>query len=93
MKFFKSKKKALPAKQPEPRTTEELTKIHNDLCRRAGEVQYVITVNKDELSRLNEALRLINNEAGARNELDRQAAQNASAAEQNKEARNAEAQA
>lgn len=72
MKFFKPKKKALPTKQLEPRSTEELTKIHNDLCRRAGEVQYVISVNREELNRVNDALRAINNEAGARNELNRQ---------------------
>lgn len=74
MKFFKSKKKAVPAKQPEPRSTEELTKIHNDLCRRAGEIQYVVKINEDELSRINEALRSVNNEAGARRELDQQTA-------------------
>lgn len=70
MKFFKSKNKPKPAKQPEPRALEELTAIHNDLCRRAGETQYVISANKDELSRINEALRIVNNEAVARKELN-----------------------
>lgn len=76
MNFFKSKKnkKPVPVKQPEPRLTEELTKIYQDLCRRAGEVQYVIAVNKAELNQINEALRGINNEAGARRELDAKAA-------------------
>ncbi len=92
MKFFKSKKKALPApKQPEPRTTEELTKIHNDLCRRAGEVQYVISINREELNRVNDALRSINNEAGARRELDAKAVIDKTVATQ--EAPSVEAQA
>ncbi len=88
MNFFKGKKKAVPAKQPVPRSLEDLTKAHHDLCRRAGEVQYVISVNEAELAQLNQAIKSVNNEAGARQQLDAKAAEAAKSAEQNVEARN-----
>jgi len=70
-KFFKSKKKvSLPPPPPEPRSIEELQKQHNELCARAGALQYRIEVEKQELLEVNKVLSNINNEAAARNKLD-----------------------
>jgi hypothetical protein len=75
MNFFKSKnKKPKLVKPPEPRSVEELTKIHNDLCNRAGVAQYIIAQHQAEITKINEALQSINNEAAARKEQDAKAA-------------------
>jgi len=81
MNFFKkakhkqqAKQQPAPQKNPEPRSLEEINKTYGELCARAGELQYKITVDTDQLKQINEALRNVNYEAAARQTLDKQAA-------------------
>lgn len=64
----KGKKIKLP---PTPRSIEELTRIHGNLCAQAGELQYRIQVHTEELANINKALRSVNEEARARSEMDK----------------------
>lgn len=71
-KFFKSKSKViLPT--VEPRSLEEITKAYSELCCRVGQAQYQVHVHQEDVKRLNEQLVQINNEAAARQKLDKEA--------------------
>lgn len=70
-KFFKNRKR-VAQKAVEPRSIEEVTKEYTELCGKAGQAQYQVMVFTKELERLNERLLSVNQEAAARNELDRQ---------------------
>lgn len=63
------------AKTPKvPRTMEEIQKAYQQLCANAGQCQYQIFALNEELTRINEGLKAVNNEGAARQQLDREAA-------------------
>lgn len=74
--FFKSKKPNPQPKVPEqpvPRTMDELNTLYTELCNRAGQLQYQVETNKEQLDNINTAIRNINYEADARRKLDAEA--------------------
>lgn len=64
-----SKKKGYPHKT-EPRALTEIQKEYQELCLKAGQIQYQVKVNTDELEKINERLLEVNYEAAERNQLD-----------------------
>ncbi len=76
MNFFKNKKQKLQPQPaaPVPREIEEINKTYTELCARAGQLQYKITVDEEQLAQLNSAIRNVNLEADARAKLDKEAA-------------------
>lgn len=58
---------------PTPRTMEEINKTYSELCGRAGQLQYQIKVNTEQLEEINTALKSVNHEANARQKLDAEA--------------------
>jgi ribosomal protein S15P/S13E len=58
-----------------PRAPEEITKDYQQTAYQAGATQYQIHVLSKELTRLNEYLERVNNEAAARNKLNEMAKQ------------------
>lgn len=70
-KFFKDRKTAnVEVKAPEPRKLEDIQKEYTELKYRLGEVQYLTFVYDLEVQTLCEQMRVINNEAAARQKLD-----------------------
>lgn len=70
--MFKSKKKVvLP---PPPRDLEAIKTEYSQLVSRAGQLQYQSYVQELELAAINEQLVRVNNEAKARQDLDKAAA-------------------
>ncbi len=57
-----------------PRSMAEIQRAYQELCVKAGQLQYQVKVYGDELSKTNTELLAINNEAAARKQLDDQAA-------------------
>lgn len=55
---------------PQPRSLEELNRLHNELCARAGAYQYQVSVYQEEIAKLNQSLRQVNEEAAERRKLD-----------------------
>jgi ribosomal protein L12E/L44/L45/RPP1/RPP2 len=64
---------------PVPRSMEEINKVYQELCMRAGELQYRILVSNGDLDNVNEALANINSEGAARIALDAKAKEAANA--------------
>lgn len=58
-----------------PREMPEIQTEYSQLCAAAGQTQYKITVDTQELTKLNDRLFKINNEAAARMELDKRKTQ------------------
>ena len=56
-----------------PRQIEEIGKSYQEACNQAGQTQYQIYVHKQELERLNKVILSLNQEAAARNELNKKA--------------------
>lgn len=75
-KRFQKNKVAIP---DAPRSTEDLTKIYQDLAARAAQSQYLVYVHTKNLTELNEQMIGVNREASERDRLDKQAAQTKSA--------------
>lgn len=69
MKIFKKKKQT---EKLIPRSMDEIKAAYETLKAQAGELQYLIHVKKEELELLNKSLRGLNNEAGARAQLDKE---------------------
>jgi len=69
----KSIKNFLKRKSKEPRSMDEIKQVYAQLSQQAGQAQYLIHIHAKELKRLNDDLESVNNEAAARQELDRQA--------------------
>lgn len=69
----RSPKKSAPP-PPVPRSLEEIQKDHDQVCLRAGAVQYEMGVRKAELESLNQALRRLNFEGAERKKLDEETA-------------------
>jgi len=63
---FKGKKPFPTQTVPVVRTTEELRKEYYDLHVKAGGLQYNISVYRDDLKRINEALKQLTNQLVAR---------------------------
>ena len=63
------------ASQPEPRQIEEITKEYGELTQKVGHTQYQVYVLTKEVEQINNRLMSINNEAAARNELNKKAAE------------------
>lgn len=73
MKFFKGKsKKSVKTEAPAPRELTEIQTHYNDLCSKAGQLQYELSVKNKDLERLNELLMSVNHEAAARLKLDKE---------------------
>jgi hypothetical protein len=89
--MMKSLRNKLKKKAQEPRKLDEIQKDYFDLRSRAGEVQYQIHVLSENLKEINKALVAVNNEAAARQNLDKQSASEA-AAQQPKQEETKEAQ-
>lgn len=70
---FKRKKDKFPQAQV-PRKLEEIKAQYNEVAQRAGQAQYQIFVLKKDLEQLNAALLNINQEAAARQSLDKEEA-------------------
>lgn len=64
--LFKKKNK----KQEGPRALDVIKKEYSELCNRAGQLQYTMAVNEQELNSINSRLFNINNEAAERNRLN-----------------------
>jgi len=60
-----------PKKLSVPRTLEEIQREASDVYFKAGQCQYTVSVYENELKHLNERLLVLNNEAAARNKLDK----------------------
>lgn len=73
-------------KLPQPRQLTDITKEYQDLCFKAGQLQYVVSVQTRELDDTNKRLVEINNEADRRRKLDE--AEKVSSALGNTEAQN-----
>lgn len=69
MKSLFKKKSKYPTPQA-PRTTDEIRKEYYEARAKAGETQYQIVILRDELSRLNNVMRDLNNENFERQKLD-----------------------
>ncbi len=70
--FRKAKKQAEAA--PVPRKIDEIQAQYNEVAQRAGQAQYQVYVLEKDLELLNRKLLDINQEAAARNRLDKEAA-------------------
>lgn len=53
-----------------PRQLLDIQKEYQELCLKAGQIQYQIKVNSDELEKINDRLYEINYEAAERKDLD-----------------------
>ncbi len=73
--------KIKPAKKPEPRALDEIQREYQELCNKAGQLQYQSVVIAKELEDINEQLFAINYEAADRNKLDKAAAEETKAQE------------
>jgi hypothetical protein len=72
MNPFKRKKEKFPTSSA-PRQIEEINKEYSELIAKAGQTQYLVTVYSNELKDLNAKLLKVNQEAAARNALEKQA--------------------
>jgi hypothetical protein len=70
-KFFKGKSKKAAQVPQVPRSMEEIQKEYGELRARSGELQYTIYVYEADLAQMNSRLRGLNNEAAARQQLDK----------------------
>lgn len=70
-KFFRSLNKAKKAVEVPPREMKEIQTEYGQLVNQAGQTQYQSYVLDQELKRLNNELVRVNQEAAARQELDR----------------------
>jgi hypothetical protein len=84
-KFFKGLNKVKPAAPPEPRNMEAIMKQYGEQCNRAGALQYQIYALGLELEQINKDLVSVNNEAAARQKLDKEAAEKQSKVEETKQ--------
>lgn len=73
--FKTSKKKEKFPTLQVPRLRPEITQEFEKLATQAGSTQYLIVVKEQELKQLNQRLFELNNEAAAREKLDKEAAQ------------------
>lgn len=73
-KFFKSKAKKVAPPPPVPRELKIIEGEFQKLSNRAGQVQYQKHICEKELAKLNDALESVNNEAAARQQLDKEEA-------------------
>ncbi len=73
---FKKNKQAAPA----PRELKDIQLAYQQLCLRAGQTQYQISVLSDDLKELNRQIVAVNNEGAARKQLDAEAKANATPA-------------
>ena len=58
-------------KGPQPRSREVLTERYSQLCAKAGELQYRIKVQEQELADLNREMQELNNEAFLASKLEK----------------------
>ena len=65
--------KPAPKKLSTPRPMDEIQKEYQQKCLEAGQLQYQVSVQSEELSKANETLRKLNYEAAARLQLDKEA--------------------
>lgn len=64
-----------PAKKPSvPRSMAEIQSAYQQMCANLGQVDYQIAIQNEEKARLQGVLKSINNEAAARQQLDREEA-------------------
>jgi hypothetical protein len=80
-KFFKGKRQAKALPPPVPRVEDEIRKEYADVAFAAGQAQYQVYVYTEELSRINQRLLEINQEAAARQKLNKDEAEAAKPAE------------
>lgn len=70
-----SAKSSKPVKKMSvPRKLEEIQSEYGQTANNAGQLQYQIYILSSELETTNQLLRALNNEAAARNQLDKQTA-------------------
>jgi hypothetical protein len=60
-----------------PRPMAEIQQAYQNLCAQTGQLQYQIAVQTEDLAKLNEQLKLVNREASARQQLDKEALERA----------------
>lgn len=70
---FSRKKDKFP-KQTAPRTLEEIGKEYAELRAQAGDLQYRVHIDSEDLKAVNKRLKEVNNEAAVRINLDKAAA-------------------
>lgn len=73
-KYFK-RKKGKEIQQQAPRSLEDIKKAYNEVSARAANAQYLVYIHNKELEQINEQLMFLNQEAGARQQLDAASAQ------------------
>lgn len=71
-KYFK-RKKGKEIQQQAPRSLDDIKKAYNEVSARAANAQYLVYIHNKELDQLNEQLMYLNQEAGARQQLDAKA--------------------
>jgi hypothetical protein len=71
-RFFKNKQSKKPVEQV-PRTMEEINKEYADVSAKASQSQYQVYVYTEHLAQLNRQMRSLNEEATARQALDKAA--------------------
>lgn len=71
-RFFKGKKATLPKPNPAPRALEEIQKDHNQASYEAGLAQYQVYIYTKDLEQKNQRLLNLNQEAAARDKLDKE---------------------
>jgi len=81
MKNFLKRKKS--PKPPEPRTIEDIQKVYTEILSKAAQIQYQVYVYKQELEKCNRDLVFINQEAAARQALDKASAKATEGADTN----------
>jgi hypothetical protein len=72
-RLFRRKNKVAKVTQPEPRKIEDIQKSYSELLSKAAQTQYLVYVHSEELKNINQALVSVNQEAAARQSLDRAA--------------------
>lgn len=68
--------KPYPGKK-DPRALTDIQKEYQELCFKAGQLQYQNNVTNDELAKINERLYEVNYEAAERNKLDAESSKQA----------------
>lgn len=58
-----------------PRSMQEIQTAYQQLCANLGQLEYQIAIQKEEAIKLKENLKAVNNEAAARQQLDKQSAE------------------
>jgi hypothetical protein len=80
---FKRKKEKFPTDSV-PRTMIEINKTYGEELARAGEEQYLVYVHTETLKHVNQRLLALNQEAAARQQLDKVAAAKRASVEETK---------